>query len=114
MALPNDASVAFAFARALAARDYATAYAMGSSDYQRRLTLEQMRASFEAIVPPDWGAAGSVDVGHTMEDWPGKQASDVGWAYVSIGGDVYSEAITVIVTEENGALKVRDVEFGRP
>jgi hypothetical protein len=49
-----------------------------------------------------------------MEDWPGRQPSDAGWAYVSVGGDVYSEAITVVVTREGGVLRVRTVEFGRP
>jgi hypothetical protein len=39
---------------------------------------------------------------------------DVAWTYVSIGGDVYSEAVIVVVTVEADALKVRTVEFGRP
>lgn len=111
----NDSvSVALAFGTALVARDYAAAYGMTASDYQRRVTLDRMRESFEAVVPPDWGAEARVDAGHTMDDWPGKQAADAGWVYVSIGGDVYSEAITVVVTMENGSLKVREVEFGRP
>lgn len=37
-----------------------------------------------------------------------------GWVYVSIGGDVYSEAVTVVVTMDDESLRVRDVEFGRP
>jgi hypothetical protein len=49
-----------------------------------------------------------------MEDWPGREPSDVGWAYVSVGGDEYSEAVTVVVTLEEGELRVRTVEFGRP
>jgi hypothetical protein len=28
-----------------------------------------------------------------METWPDKQPSEVGWDYVGIGGDVYSEAV---------------------
>ena len=110
----QDVTAALAFAEALASRDYSSAYAMTTSDYQRRVTLDEMRAAFEAIVPPEWGSVGSIDVGHTMDDWPGKQAADVGWVYVSIGGDVYSEAITVVVTAEDGPPKIRDVEFGRP
>jgi hypothetical protein len=38
----------------------------------------------------------------------------VGRAYVSVGGDTYSEAVTVVVTLEEDALRVRTVEFGRP
>ena len=115
MTAANDAAgTAVAFGRALVTRDFAAAYAMTSRDYQRRATLEQMRAAFEAIVPADWGAGARVDVVHTMDDWPGRQSTDAGWVYVSIGGDVYSEGVTVVVTAENGSLKVRDAEFGRP
>jgi hypothetical protein len=105
---------ALSFGKALLSREYSRAFAMTSTEYQRGITLEQMGEAFEAIVPPDWGTAGPVEVGQTMDDWPGKQASDAGWAYVSIGGDVYSESVIVIVAHEDDAMKVRDVEFGRP
>ena len=107
-------SVGLKFASALASRAYPTAYAMTSSDYQRSTTLDEMRDAFEAIVSPDWRTVGPVAVGHTMETWPAKQPSDVGWVYVSIGGDGYSEAVTVVVMLEADTLKVRSVEFGRP
>lgn len=106
--------VALKFAGALAGREYSTAYAMTSSDYQRSTTLDEMRAAFEAIVPPEWQTVGPVEVGHVMETWPTKQPSDVGWVYISIGGDAYSEAVTVVVMGEGGTLKVRTAEFGRP
>lgn len=112
--VPDYSSVGLKFASALAGRDYPTAYAMTSSDYQRNTTLDQMRTAFEAIVPTDWRTVGPVEVGHTMETWPARQPSDVGWVYISIGGDVYSEAVTVIVMEEADTLRVRTVEFGRP
>ena len=111
----NDyAGLALAFARALADGHAATAYAMTSADYQRRVSLDAMQAAYEAMVPADFGQVTSVEVGLTMESWPDKQPADVGWAYVSIGGDVYSEAVTVVVTMDDGSLRVRDVEFGRP
>lgn len=106
-------NVALDFARALVARDFAGAYAMTSSEYQRRVTPDAMRTAFEAIVPADWADA-LVAPGLNMESWPDKQPSDVGWVYVSIGGDVYSEAVTVVVTEERETMKVGGVEFGRP
>lgn len=111
---PDHVGFALNFAKALVNREYSTAFAMTTAGYQRRTTLEQMRAAFEAIVPPDSGTAGAVEAGHTMESWPDQQPSDLGWVYVSIGGDVYSEALIVIVALEDGAMKVRDVEFGRP
>jgi hypothetical protein len=106
--------VALAFVEALATRDYDVAYALTSRDYRDSTSLKALQAAFETIVPVDWKAVGPIEVGETMEDWPGKEPSDVGWAYVSVGGDVYSEAIVVIVTLEEGELRVRTVEFGRP
>lgn len=112
--VPDYSGVGLTFAGALAGRDYSTAYAMTSSDYQRSTTLDEMRAAFEAIVPPEWRTVGPVEVGLVMETWPTKQPSDVGWVYISIGGDVYSEAVTVVVMAEGDTLKVRTVVFGRP
>ena len=111
---PPFVVMALDFARALTSRDYASAYAMTSRDYQRRVPIEDVRASFEALLPAEFGDVTSVEIGLTMASWPDKQPSDVGWAYVSIGGDVYSEAVIVVVTAEDGSLKVRDVTFGRP
>jgi hypothetical protein len=106
--------VALAFARALATRDYDVAYALTSKAYQDSTSLKALQAAFESIVPVDWKTIGPIEVGETMEDWPGREPSDVGWAYVSVGGDAYSEAVTVVVTLVGGELKVRTVEFGRP
>jgi hypothetical protein len=112
--VPDYSSVGLKFASALASRDYPAAYAMTSGDYQRSATLDEMRAAFEAIVPTDSRTVGPLQVGHTLETWPAKQPSDVGWVYISIGGDVYSEALTVVVMQEADTLKVRTVQFGRP
>lgn len=106
--------VAVEFTNALAARQYDNAYAMTSQGYRRRSTVDQLRAAFEAIVPADWGAMGPIEAGQALTNWSGKQPSDLGWVYVSIGGDVYSEAVIVVVMSENGEAKIREVEFGRP
>ena len=105
---------ALEFANVLVARDYPKAYSMTAQAYRERNTVEQLRIAFETIVPDDFGPIGPVEVAQTMEDWPGKQPGDIGWAYVSIGGDVYSEAVTVVVALENGEAKIREIEFGRP
>jgi hypothetical protein len=106
--------VGLQFTQALAARDYQRAYAMTAQEYRRTNTADQLRTAFETIVPTDWGAVGPIEVGQTMTSWPEKQPSDVGWVYVSIGGSVYSEAVTVVVMSENGEQKIREVQFGRP
>ena len=106
--------VGLAFVEALANRDYDVAYALTSRDYRDGTSLKALKAAFERIVPVDWKTVGPIEVGQTMEDWAGREPSDVGWAYVSVGGDLYSEAVTVVITLEEGELKVRTVEFGRP
>lgn len=110
----DSKETALAFAKALGARDYPGAYGMTSQAYRKEVTVEQLRDAFEEIVPTDWGEMGPIEVGETMEDWPGKEATDIGWVYVSIGGDMYSEAISVIVAAENDSAKIREIEFGRP
>lgn len=111
----NDAGTfALVFAHSLAMRDYARAYGMASRGYCRATTLEQMQAAFEAIVPLDWGPIGPIEIGYTMTNWPDRQPADQGWFYVSIGGDVYSEGVTVIVAMEEGQLRIREIEWGRP
>jgi hypothetical protein len=106
--------VAVAFTEALATRDYAAAYALTSRGYRETTSVSALQAAFEEIVPLDWTTAGPIEVGLTMEDWPGREPSDVGWVHVSVGGDVYSEAVTVVVTLDGRELKVRTAEFGRP
>ena len=106
--------VALKFTQTLAARDYSASYAMVTEDFAKGMSLQELTATFEELIPLDWGSTEPIEVGETMEDWPAKTAADVGWAYVSISGDVYSEALIIIVASEEGQLKVRDVEFGRP
>jgi hypothetical protein len=107
-------SVALGFAEALARRDYPAAWAMTSKQYQAVTTMEAMQVLFEAIVPTDWRSVGPIEIGTTLESWPGQESGDLGWVYVSIGGDVYSEAVTVVVALEDGESRIRTVEFGRP
>jgi hypothetical protein len=78
------------------------------------MSLEQVQSAFETIIPTDWGTVEPIEVAQTLRDWPSKEDSDLGWVYVSLGGDVYSEAVVVVVTLEDGEPRVRDVEFGRP
>jgi len=106
--------VALAFTKALTARDYATAYALTAMEYRGATAMQAMQAAFEGVVPSDWGSVGPIEVVQTMQDWPGRKTADIGWVYVSIGGDVYSEAVTIVVTREGGVARVRTAEFGRP
>jgi hypothetical protein len=103
--------VALAFAQALSAGDYTTAHGMLSRSLRESITADQLRADFESMIDghPDF-----VDVMMILDDWPAKERDDVGWAYCAVGGEVYSEGITVVVTSENGRKLIRSIEWGRP
>ncbi len=105
---------ALAFTKALAARDYPAAYALTGREYQNGTSLQAMQEAFERVVPRDWKTVGPVQVGETMSDWPGKTSVEVGWVYLTIGGDAYSEGVTVTVGRAVDGLRVRTVTFGRP
>ncbi|HNC91251.1 MAG TPA: hypothetical protein PL000_20160 [Anaerolineales bacterium] len=49
-----------------------------------------------------------------MEQWPDQRPNDVGWAYVAIDGEGFSEAVTVIVENERQTPAIRYIEWGRP
>ena len=49
-----------------------------------------------------------------LEDWPAKQDGDVASIYIALTGDGFCEAVTVIVTQQDGELRIRDLEWGRP
>ena len=102
------------FVRALASRDYGRAYAMTSEDYRAGASQAEMQAAFEAVIPLDWGDTEPIEIGLTMSDWPGKQSDDVGYVFVSIYGDVYSEGVSVVVASGGDSLVIRGVEWGRP
>ncbi|NGP88037.1 hypothetical protein [Fodinibius halophilus] len=104
---------AIEFARKLASQDYGTAYTMTATGYKHSTSLEDMQNKFEVIVTDDWNI-GQIVAGEYMASWPNKQPEDLGWVYVAISGDLYSEAITVTICNENDQLKIREVEFGRP
>lgn len=106
--------LALDFAGALARRDYRAAYELTSREFQSGVSCQALQQAFESIVPDDWGVVDPIEVASTLEDWPAKQASDEGWLYVVLGGEVYSEGITLVAARDEGALKVRQVEWGRP
>jgi hypothetical protein len=72
-----------------------------------REAYQNMTGYFES--PPNF-----VQVMEVMNEWPDKQSGDVGWAYAAIAGIGESEAVTIVVSAEDGKHLIRNVEWGRP
>ena len=108
--------VGLAFARALVAGEYEAAHAMLSSSLQATTSATQLQAEFERMIDYFNSPPGPVEVSATMDEWPDKQPADVGWVYVAIGDEnkTESEAVAVVVTQEQGKSVIREITWGRP
>jgi hypothetical protein len=49
-----------------------------------------------------------------LDDWPDKQDGDIASVYISLVGDGYVEAVSVILTKGTGVTRIRHLEWGRP
>ena len=114
MSLNDAKNTALEFSTIIASRNYSDAYEMTSSSFKKTYSESEMQKAFEEMIPLDWGDISPIEIGETMTEWPAKESTDVAWFYVILGGDVYSEALILIVADDNGLIKIRDIEFGRP
>ncbi len=109
--------LAIEFANALVNGDYEQAHAMLSPEAQGRISARDLENEYLAMVNI-FGTGKSArvvfDPQFTMRNWPGKLPGDRGWVYVSIAGDDFVEAVSVIVTEIQGEYRIREIEWGRP
>lgn len=112
--VPQAEELAVRFTRMLTARNFHAAYRLTSRELRSEMDVDQMRAGFERIIPPDWGETEPVEIGKVLHDWSDRRLGDVIWVDMSIHGDVHSEAITFAVTYEDEQLRIRSLEFGRP
>lgn len=109
---------------ALVAGDFDTAHRMLVPALRDDFPPEELQANYTGMFEYAGGPAAAaemrVDVLRTLEAWPGKEESDVGWAYVGVStanrthGGVCNEAITVIVAEQEGHMAIREMIWGRP
>ena len=111
----RQGQVALEFARALSVGRFDEAHKHLSSELGQQLPVPKLREAYEGMV--SYGQPGKADVVQVMEAmdyWPAKKAGDVGWAYVAIAGDSFSEGLAIVVADEGGRLVIRDIEWGRP
>jgi hypothetical protein len=113
--LPNDTpqgKVALQFAQNLVARNFAEAQAMLMPELRSLHSAEDLQQQFEGMISNWQGMpVTAVETIEVLNEWPDRQTNDMGWAYVSIGGDRFNEAVAVVVTD---AGLIRSIEWGRP
>ena len=106
--------VALTFASALVSGNYEQAHTLISQSRKNEWSASWLQAEYEEMIAYGDGPPNFVEVMETMEDWPARQEEDIGWAYVAIAGNEYSEAVAVIICNESGCMRIRDIEWGRP
>lgn len=104
------------FAQALVTGDYAAAHTYLSQQTQAACSPADLAQHYTNMT--EYGSGpGQLD-GHVqyedMADWATRQNGDLGWVYISISGEDFLEAVTVIVSDEQGSPKIRQIEWGRP
>ncbi|MBV5260720.1 hypothetical protein FLX56_20095 [Synechococcus moorigangaii CMS01] len=104
-------SIALNFAQALVQGQFELARRLLAPTLQQQYSTSHLQRIFTEMLAYGDGPPTDVAVVATMTDWPEKQPADWGWVYVSIAGDGYGEAVTVIVGRDR---LIRALEWGRP
>lgn len=104
------------FAQALVTGDYARAHTYLSQEAQAAYSPADLAQHYSNMI--EYGSGPAQLDGHVqyedMADWATRQHGDIGWVYISISGEDFLEAVTVIVCDEQGNPKIRQIEWGRP
>lgn len=104
------------FGSLIAKEDYVSAHALLTREAQVDWSAEEIRKRSDSMRRYAPGPITQVEVmeDFVLEDWPAKQTHDVANIYVALNGDGFCEAVSVIVTKQDGELRIRDLEWGRP
>jgi len=109
--------IAIDFASALVDGYFETAHSLLDPELRQRYSPDDLRN--ELISMYEGYSEGKpthiyFDKQTVMTEWPDKCIRDIGWVYVSILGNGFVEAVSVIVTENEGEFLIREIEWGRP
>ena len=95
-------------------KEWDGARALLSLDLQSSRSARDLEEEVTSLIEYAEDVLSQAEVITDMEDWPGKEEDDIGWAYVALAGETFSEAATVIVKREGVGLVIRSLEWGRP
>lgn len=111
-----------AFAEHIAGGDFAAAHALLARAL-KTTTADDLREQWTQMTDnayagedddADDGGEFTVMVMTSADDMPDLVPADLGWIYVAITNEIVNEAVTVVVTEEGGEARIREIEWGRP
>jgi hypothetical protein len=114
---PEHSKIAIDFAAALLEGNYELAHGLLSPELKHGFSPEDLHLEFELMYSGySEGEPTQImfDPQFTMTNWPGKRPGDIGWVYVSIVGDDFVEAITVVISDIEGEYLISEIEWGRP
>ena len=109
--------VAVNFATALVERRWVNALQLLTRSMRREYSAGELEENLDSMYSgyADGPATKVIfDPEVSWEDWPAKQKDDAGMAYVSVVGDDFNEAVTVIVSQIGPDLLIREIIWGRP
>ena len=111
-----DTRVAEQFGKAIAQGDFAAAHALLTIQAQRSHSPGTLKQSVEHMLANSDGPIQHVEVMKecVLAEWADKRDGDVAYVYVALSGDSFSEAATVVLATEAGAIRIREIEWGRP
>jgi hypothetical protein len=104
------------FGDLIAGEDCQAAHTLLTTEAQSVHTAQEMKRRSESMRSYAPGPFRNVQVMEEfmLEDWPAKQDGDVASIYISLEGDDFCEAVSVVVAAQDGDLRIRDLEWGRP
>ncbi|MBD2653551.1 hypothetical protein H6G45_08610 [Synechocystis sp. FACHB-383] len=117
--MPNPAiGLAQRFGDYLAHGDYDAAHGLLCPALQQQYSPSTLQAEVGAMI--DYGsgpihrAIAMAEFLLTEWQYPPMEANDLAWVYVSLEGEDFLEAVSVIVHQQGEKLAIRWLEWGRP
>lgn len=102
------------FAESLINGKYDEAQSLLSKELQREYSISRIENQYKQMISYGHGKAEIQPEIMFNDNWPARRSQDIGWVYIPIAGSDYVEAVTVVVSDENGTPKISSIEWGRP
>ncbi|MBT8099314.1 MAG: hypothetical protein KJO82_06170 [Gammaproteobacteria bacterium] len=102
------------FAVAIVDRNTDRAHAMLTQGLRGSMQPAELLSELDVLADDMGGVNGIGEPMKILDDWPGKAANELAMIYVPLLGDVYSEAVTLTIANEDDRIRIGAIEWGRP